>query len=181
MRLPLSQRLTRLAERLKDPEWRRYGRLLVLGKIVGIGLVFAIMLGIPAVLSVAPSLISGTANAQEADAKPAEAAPADTVAPVAEVKPDPYLAVKPGDVVNPQHSLRLVAAFLVFGMQVGFTMLEAGFCRSRETVNVLMECIVDTCLCGILFYAFGFSFMFSHGNGFIGYQWFFHYVLPSDL
>ena len=42
----------------------------------------------------------------------------------------------------------LLAAFLVFGMQVGFTMLEAGFCRSRETVNVLMECIVDTCLCG---------------------------------
>src|SRR5665213_3220081 len=67
----------------------------------------------------------------------------------------------------------LVAAFLVFGMQVGFTMLEAGFCRSRETVNVLMECIVDTCLCGLLFYAIGFAFMFSHGNGFIGYHWFF--------
>ncbi len=67
----------------------------------------------------------------------------------------------------------LIAAFLVFAMQVGFTMLEAGFCRSRETVNVLMECIVDTCLCGLLFYAIGFAFMFSHGNGFIGYHWFF--------
>ena len=63
----------------------------------------------------------------------------------------------------------LLAAFLVFGMQVGFTMLEAGFCRSRETVNVLMECIVDTCLCGVLFYAWGFAFMFGHGNGFIGW------------
>ncbi len=63
----------------------------------------------------------------------------------------------------------LVAAFLVFGMQVGFTMLEAGFCRSRETVNVLVECVFDTCLCGILFYAFGFAFMFGHGNGFIGW------------
>ena len=73
----------------------------------------------------------------------------------------------------------LVAAFLVFGMQVGFTMLEAGFCRSRETVNVLMECIVDTCLCGILFYAFGFAFMFSHGNGFIGYHWFFLQDVPA--
>ena len=58
------------------------------------------------------------------------------------------------DIVNPINTVwTLVAAFLVFGMQVGFTMLEAGFCRSRETVNVLMECIVDTCLCGILFYA----------------------------
>jgi ammonium transporter, Amt family len=62
----------------------------------------------------------------------------------------------------------LVAAFLVFGMQAGFTMLEAGFCRSRETVNVLMECIVDTCLCGLCFYAWGFAFMFGHGTGFIG-------------
>ena len=73
----------------------------------------------------------------------------------------------------------VLAAFLVFGMQVGFTMLEAGFCRSRETVNVLMECIVDTCLCGLLFYAFGFAFMFSHGNGFIGYHWFFLQGAPA--
>ena len=65
--------------------------------------------------------------------------------------------VKAADVVNPLNTVwTLIAAFLVFGMQVGFTMLEAGFCRSRETVNVLMECVVDTCLCGILFYAFGF-------------------------
>jgi len=63
----------------------------------------------------------------------------------------------------------LVAAFLVFGMQAGFVMLEAGFARKRETVNVLMECIFDTCLCGILFYAIGYAFMFGHGNGFIGW------------
>ena len=81
---------------------------------------------------------------------------------------------KLADVINPINTAwTLIAAFLVFGMQVGFTMLEAGFCRSRETVNVLMECIVDTCLCGILFYAVGFAFMFSNGNGFIGYHWFF--------
>jgi ammonium transporter, Amt family len=88
--------------------------------------------------------------------------------------------VKAADVVNPINTLwTLVAAFLVFGMQVGFTMLEAGFCRSRETVNVLMECIVDTCLCGLLFWAFGFAFMFSHGNGFIGYHWFFLQGVPA--
>src|SRR2546426_3678217 len=88
--------------------------------------------------------------------------------------------VKAADVVNPLNTVwTLVAAFLVFGMQVGFTMLEAGFCRSRETVNVLMECIVDTCLCGLLFFAFGFAFMFSHGNGFIGYHWFFLNDAPA--
>jgi Amt family ammonium transporter len=82
--------------------------------------------------------------------------------------------LKGNDIINPINTVwTLVAAFLVFGMQVGFTLLEAGFCRSRETVNVLMECIVDTCLCGILFFAFGFAFMFGHGNGFIGYTVFF--------
>lgn len=91
---------------------------------------------------------------------------------------DPVL--KGNDIVNPINTLwTLLAAFLVFGMQVGFTMLEAGFCRSRETVNVLMECIVDTCLCGLLFYAFGFAFMFSHGNGFIGLHWFMLQHTPS--
>jgi len=88
--------------------------------------------------------------------------------------------VKAADIVNPINTVwTLIAAFLVFGMQVGFTMLEAGFSRARETVNVLMECIVDTCLCGLLFYAFGFAFMFSHGNGFIGYHWFFLKDAPT--
>lgn len=73
----------------------------------------------------------------------------------------------------------LVAAFLVFGMQAGFVMLEAGFARTRETVNVLMECILDTCLCGMLFYAFGYAFMFSEGNGFIGTHWFFLQGAPD--
>jgi ammonium transporter, Amt family len=90
----------------------------------------------------------------------------------------PVLAADPvlrgNDIVNPINTLWvLVAAFLVFGMQVGFTMLEAGFCRVRETVNVLMECIVDTCLCGLLFYAWGFAFMFGSGNPLIGHEFFF--------
>ncbi len=73
----------------------------------------------------------------------------------------------------------LVAAFLVFGMQAGFVMLEAGFARKRETVNVLMECIFDTCLCGLLFWAIGYAFMFSEGNAFIGYHWFFLQGAPA--
>ena len=37
----------------------------------------------------------------------------------------------------------------------------------------------DTCLCGLFFYAFGYAFMFSHGNGFIGYHWFFLQDAPA--
>jgi len=148
-RLSLSQKFSRLAGRMREPEWRRYGGTLLGGKMLGIGLVLVIMAAVSTIFF---------AHAY------AQAAP----------------EVKGADVVNPVNTAwTLVAAFLVFGMQVGFTMLEAGFCRSRETVNVLMECVVDTCLCGLLFYAFGFAFMFAHGNGFIGYHWFFLQGAPA--
>jgi Amt family ammonium transporter len=72
----------------------------------------------------------------------------------------------------------LITAFLVFFMQAGFMMLEGGFARTREVSNVMIECIVDTALCGILFYAFGFAFMFGPGNGWIGYHYFFLQDVP---
>jgi Amt family ammonium transporter len=64
-------------------------------------------------------------------------------------------------------------------MQAGFMALEAGFARSRESVNVLMECVFDTCLCGVLYWAIGFSFQFGIGNGFIGHQYFFLHNYPA--
>jgi Amt family ammonium transporter len=147
-KLPLAQKLSRLRVRLRDPEWRRYGKLLLIGKMAGVALLLAGIVLLPDLLGL-------------------RSLAADT-------------ELKGNDVVNPLNTVwTLVAAFLVFGMQVGFTMLEAGFCRSRETVNVLMECIVDTCLCGVLFFAIGFAFMFSHGNGLIGYHWFFLRDVPA--
>jgi Amt family ammonium transporter len=73
----------------------------------------------------------------------------------------------------------LLAAFLVFCMQVGFVMLEAGFARSRESINILVEGIVDTCICGVTFWAWGFAFMFEPGNGFIGQTGFFFKGIPD--
>ena len=73
----------------------------------------------------------------------------------------------------------LIAAFLVFCMQVGFVMLEAGFARSRESVNILVEGIVDTCICGVTFWAWGFAFMFMDGNGLIGMHGWFLKGLPE--
>jgi len=136
--MPFAAKLGRLGSRLQDPEWRRYGILLAAGKAVGLTLVFAVIL-------LAASILGG--GSAHAD--------------------DPKFTGN--DIVNPINTFwTLLGAFLVFGMQAGFTLLEAGFCRSRETVNVLMECIFDTCLCGLCFWAFGFAFMFGHGNGFIG-------------
>src|SRR6202051_2100768 len=148
-RLSFPSKINRLRERLRNPEVLKYGKILLMGKLTGVGLILV------AALLLNPDLIGFRTFAA-----------------------DPVL--KGNDIVNPINTVwTLLAAFLVFGMQVGFTMLEAGFCRSRETVNVLMECVVDTCLCGILFYAIGFAFMFSHGNGFIGYHWFFLQGAPA--
>lgn len=84
------------------------------------------------------------------------------------------VAVQAKDIVSPVNTIWvLVTAFLVFFMQAGFMGLEAGFARSRETVNVLMECVFDTCLCGVLYWAIGFAFQFGAGNGLIGHQYFF--------
>src|SRR5256714_4183368 len=78
------------------------------------------------------------------------------------------------DLVSPINTVWvLVTAFMVFFMQAGFMALEAGFARSRETVNVLLECVFDTCLCGVLYWAIGFAFQFGEGNGLIGHQFFF--------
>src|SRR5579859_7469750 len=148
--LSIAAKLSRLKVRLGDREWRRYGCSLLAGKAMG-------MLVVLSVIYLVGSFCFAHVYAADAAQQ-----------------------VKAADVVSPINTTwTLVAAFLVFGMQVGFTMLEAGFCRSRETVNVLMECIVDTCLCGLLFYAFGFAFMFSHGNGLIGYHWFFLKDIPT--
>src|SRR3954452_7503590 len=73
----------------------------------------------------------------------------------------------------------LVAAFLVFFMQAGFMALEAGFARSRESVNIMMECIFDTCLCGLLYWAIGFAFQFGPGNAIIGHKYFFLQNAPK--
>jgi Amt family ammonium transporter len=90
------------------------------------------------------------------------------------------VAHKANDLVNPINTMWvLVTAFLVFFMQAGFMALEAGFVRSRETVNVLLECVVDTCLCGLLFWAIGFAFMFGEGNGLIGNQYFLLHGAPA--
>src|ERR1700732_2046037 len=90
----------------------------------------------------------------------------------------PVVAAK--DLVSPINTIWvLVTAFLVFFMQAGFMGLEAGFARSRETVNVLLECVFDTCLCGLLYWAFGFAFQFGTGNGFIGHTYFLLHGAPQ--
>ena len=63
----------------------------------------------------------------------------------------------------------LLAAMLVFFMQPGFALCEAGFTRSKNTANILFKNFVDFMFGSLLFWLVGFGFMFgSNGEGFIG-------------
>jgi len=153
--LTFSEKVSRLATRLREPQWRQYGVLVLTGKALGI----AVLLGMIVAGTMLLRTVSGTA----------------VLAQGAAAAPDPYKTAIAGDLINPVNTgWVLLGAFLVFGMQAGFTMLEAGFCRNRETVNVLVECMFDTCVCGLIHWGWGFAFMFGGGNAFIGWH------LPGD-
>lgn len=67
----------------------------------------------------------------------------------------------------------MIAAFMVFIMQAGFGMLEAGLIRTKNTCNVLMNNFLDFCMACMGFFMFGYAIMFGSGNGFMGLQgWF---------
>lgn len=61
----------------------------------------------------------------------------------------------------------LLAAMLVFFMQPGFALVEAGFTRTKNTANILMKNLLDFMLGSLLFWSVGFGIMFGAGS-FIG-------------
>lgn len=55
----------------------------------------------------------------------------------------------------------VIAASLVFFMNAGFAMLEAGFCRRNNAVNILAKNLIVFCVATIAFWLFGFRWMFG--------------------
>lgn len=140
----------RRLRRFKEKDVQRRFIVIFSGKMLGVSLILAAMWAFNAFLGGAP------ASAQT------------TVQHTA------------NQLINPINTIWvLVTAFLVFFMQAGFMALEAGFARSRESVNIMLECIFDTCLCGIAYWAIGFAFQFGAGNGLIGHQFFFLQNIPQ--
>ena len=62
----------------------------------------------------------------------------------------------------------LIAAFLVFFMQAGFGMVEAGFIRAKNTCNILTKNFLDFCMASLAFFLVGYALMFGDGNAFCG-------------
>lgn len=54
-----------------------------------------------------------------------------------------------------------VASFLVFFMQAGFAMVETGFTRAKNVVNIIMKNLMDFCVGSVTFFVLGFGIMFG--------------------
>ena len=79
-------------------------------------------------------------------------------------------AVSPIDLLQTNLNIvwTCVAAFLVFFMQAGFAMVEAGFTRAKNAVNILMKNLMDFSIGTVAFFLLGFGLMFGATNGFFG-------------
>ena len=63
----------------------------------------------------------------------------------------------------------LIGAALVFWMQAGFAMVEAGFTRAKNTGNIIMKNLMDFCIGTVVFILIGFGFLMGEDLfGFIG-------------
>lgn len=62
----------------------------------------------------------------------------------------------------------LIGAALVFFMQAGFSLCEAGFTRAKNTGNILMKNLMDFCIGTPAFWLIGFGLMFGNGSAIMG-------------
>ena len=70
-----------------------------------------------------------------------------------------------------------IAGILVFFMQAGFALVEAGLTRSKNVANIMAKNIADMCIGVLAFYAVGYAFSYGSGGGwFIGGGSWFLYV-----
>ena len=68
----------------------------------------------------------------------------------------------------------ILAAALVFFMQAGFALLEAGFSRAKNAVNIIMKNVMDASAGAVVFFAVGFGLMFGTSwGGLVGTDGFF--------
>lgn len=74
----------------------------------------------------------------------------------------------------------IFAGILVFFMNAGFAMLETGFCRNKNAVNILAKNLIVFALSTIAYWATGFALMFGNGNGLWGTVGFFLHGIDNS-
>lgn len=73
----------------------------------------------------------------------------------------------------------LTSAILVIFMNAGFAMVEAGFCRQKNAVNILAKNLIVFAVATLAYWAIGYALMYGEGNPFIGLQGFFFNGNPA--
>jgi Amt family ammonium transporter len=131
--------------------------------------------------------------AQEAPAAPGdntvvqeELTAASDVAPASSVPGASAAGVSaPQEIDAAQTNLNFVwtilAAILVFFMQAGFALVETGFTRAKNAVNIIMKNVMDVAAGSLVFFAIGFGLMFgTSAGGWLGTDGFFLSGLMDD-
>jgi len=75
----------------------------------------------------------------------------------------------------------LVAAVLVFFMQAGFSMVEAGLIRAKNAANVLTKNLMDFCFGALGYFIFGYAIMFGTAGLLVGTEGWFMYGMKSPV
>ena len=75
----------------------------------------------------------------------------------------------------------LLAAVLVFFMQAGFGMVEAGLIRSKNAANVLMKNLMDFCFAALGFFIFGYAIAYGSDGLFLGTDGWFMFGAESPV
>ncbi len=83
--------------------------------------------------------------------------------------------------ININHVWVMIAACMVFFMQLGFTSYEAGFSQSKNAISISIRNLVEFLVSSLMFYALGFGFMFGASYmGWIGTNHFFAIGVSSQ-
>ena len=120
-----------------------------------------------------PAMAADEKKTEAAPAAPAVAAPAPAPAQAAPATPAPTFTKEMADAIASQKVAMdtiwvMLTAFLVFFMNLGFALVESGFCRAKNTVNILFKNFVVFAVSSIAFLVLGFGLMFGDGNPLFG-------------
>ncbi len=74
----------------------------------------------------------------------------------------------------------LLAGMLVFFMNLGFALVESGFVRAKNCINILSKNFIVFAVASIGFLVLGWGFMFGNGNGFLGWEGLFFLSGPDN-
>jgi Amt family ammonium transporter len=118
-------------------------------------------------------IIEKNTTPKSAEPTPAAAAPAPVEAATKEAIETVQL--------NLNYVWMVAAGALVFMMQAGFAMVELGFARAKNSINIVMKNFLDFCISSLVFLFLGFGLMFgTSAGGWIGTDSFWLSHLPGD-